>query len=151
MAAIIASGGRRGEGRAPGAVRRTGDEDAFVEAKRLYERALAEGEDAQLHVRYAWLLMGHSNFSLRQAVAQYERAIELDPSADKAHYQLIAARASLLEPERAIDLYKKRLAAAPTEIREYRFLANAYLTRHDYGNARPVIETGLELAPDDPG
>jgi hypothetical protein len=94
MAAIIASGGRRGEGRAPGAVRRTGDEDAFVEAKRLYERALAEGEDAQLHVRYAWLLMGHSNFSLRQAVAQYERAIELDPSADKAHYQLIAARAS---------------------------------------------------------
>jgi tetratricopeptide (TPR) repeat protein len=94
--------------------------------------------------------MRRANFSLRQALAQYERAIELDPSADKAHYQLIVTRASLLEPELAIYLYKKRLAAAPTEIRECRFLARAYLTRHDYGNASPVIETGLELAPDDP-
>ena len=59
--------------------------------------------------------MRRANFSLRQALAQYERAIELDPSADKAHYQLIVARASLLEPELAIYLYKKRLAAAPTE------------------------------------
>jgi tetratricopeptide (TPR) repeat protein len=94
--------------------------------------------------------MHRANLSLRQALAQYERAIELDPSVDKAHYQLIVARASLLEPELAIDLYKKRLAAVPTEIREYRFLAHAYLTRHDYGNARPVIEIGLDLAPDDP-
>jgi tetratricopeptide (TPR) repeat protein len=127
----------------------TGDEAAFVEAKRLYEQAVAEGADAELLVNYGGLLMRHANFTLRQALAQYERAIELDPSGDKACYQLIMARASLLEPELATDLFKKRLAAAPAEAREYRFLANAYLAGHDYGNALPVIETGLELAPDD--
>jgi tetratricopeptide (TPR) repeat protein len=128
----------------------TGDEDAFVEAKRLYEQALAEGADAQLLVRYGYLLQCHGSVSLRQAVAKYERAIELDPSADKAHYQLIGTRAMLQEPERAIDLYKKRLAAAPTEVREYRFLAHAYLAGHEYDEARAVAETGLELFPDDP-
>ena len=34
-------------------------------------------------------------------------------------------------------------------MREYRFLANAYLMAHAYDRAREVVEAGLELAPDD--
>jgi tetratricopeptide (TPR) repeat protein len=127
-----------------------GDEDAFVEAKRLYEEALAERADGQLLEKYGYLLQCHGSFSLRRAVAQYERAIELDPTADKVHYELIGARAKLGEPELVIDLYQKRLAAAPAEIREHRFLAYAYLAGRDYGRAGAVVEGGLELAPDDP-
>jgi tetratricopeptide (TPR) repeat protein len=128
----------------------TGDEQTFAEARRLYEQALAEGADAQALAGYGYLLQCHGSFSLRQAVAQYERAIELDPGADKPHYQLIGARAMLGEPERAIDLYRKRLAAAPAEIREYRFLANAYIATRQFEEAGGVVDTGLELAPDDP-
>jgi tetratricopeptide (TPR) repeat protein len=128
----------------------TGDEDAFVDAKRLYEQALAEGEDAPTLVGYGGLLLRHANFALRRALVQFENAIELDPGLDMAHYQLIATRAMLLEPERAIELYRKRLAAAPADIREYRFLATACLQGHDYAEARAVTEAGLELVPNDP-
>lgn len=128
----------------------TGDEDVFVDAKRLYEKALAEGEDAPLLVGYGGLLLRHANFALRRALVQFENAIELDPGLDIAHYQLIATRAMLLEPERAIELYRKRLAAAAGDIREYRFLATACLQCHEYAEASAVIEAGLELVPDDP-
>jgi tetratricopeptide (TPR) repeat protein len=127
----------------------TGDEEAYVEAKRLYEQALEQDADAEVLVGYGYLLQCHGSYSLRRAVFQYERAIELDPRADKPHYQLIGARAMLGEPERAIDLYRKRLAAAPAQVREYRFLAHAYLAGHQYDAADGVVETGLELVPDD--
>jgi hypothetical protein len=60
----------------------TGNEDVFVEAKRLYERALEETPDAGLLMRHGYLLECHGRLSIRRAVAQYERSIELDPSAD---------------------------------------------------------------------
>jgi tetratricopeptide (TPR) repeat protein len=34
-------------------------------------------------------------------------------------------------------------------VREYRFLASAYLAAHEHEQARKVIEAGLEVAPDD--
>src|SRR5207245_749248 len=91
----------------------------------------------------------HGRYSLRQAVAQYERAIALDPDADKPHYQLIGAYAALGEPERPLERYQQRLAQSPTEVREHRFLANAHLAAREYGEATRVIDAGLALAPDD--
>jgi hypothetical protein len=51
----------------------TGDKDAFVEAKQPFEQALTEAADVELLVGYGSLLMRRANFSLRQALAQYER------------------------------------------------------------------------------
>lgn len=45
--------------------------------------------------------------------------------------------------------YEPRLAAAPDEPREYRFLANAYVLTQAYARAREVADAGLELLPDD--
>jgi Tfp pilus assembly protein PilF len=57
----------------------TGDDKAYVEARTLYEQALAESPDhANLHMNYAYLLECHARNQLRQAVAHYERAIELN-------------------------------------------------------------------------
>jgi Flp pilus assembly protein TadD len=126
-----------------------GAEDDFVEAKRLYELALADGADAELLADYGFLLECHGRNELRRAVAQYERAIELDPDYDKAHYQLIGARAGLREPDLAVDAYEQRLAASPGGVREHRFLAQAYLNAHAYARARDVVAAGLDLAPDD--
>jgi len=127
----------------------TGDEAAYLEALRLYEQAIANGAQAQDLVDYGFLLESHARNELRRAVEQYERAAELDPNLDKAYYQIIGARAGLQETELPIALHEKRLAAAPNDIREYRFLAGAYLAAHAYGEAAEVIERGLAVAPDD--
>ena len=86
---------------------------------------------------------------MRQATEQYQRAIELDPDADKPRYQLIWAQAALGEPEEAIALYTRRLADSPTDVREHRFLARAYLAARDHADAGSVIAAGLVLDPDD--
>jgi tetratricopeptide (TPR) repeat protein len=128
----------------------TGREDAFVEAKRLYEQALAESPDeAELHREYGYLHECHARNQLRQAIAEYERAIELDPGGTKAHYQLIGARAGLLEPEIAIAIYEQRLAGSPNDLDAHRLLATAYLAARQYGSAQRVVERGLALAPND--
>jgi len=128
----------------------TGDEEAYRAARPLYEEALGQAPDARLLVRYGYLLECHGRRSLRQAVEQYERAIELDPSFDKAHYQLIGARAGLREHELSIDRHERRLSAAPTDLRQHRFLASAYLLAGQFSKARSVIDAGLKLAPEDP-
>lgn len=128
-----------------------GDEDTFAQAKRLYEQALAgaEASDPTVLLGYGYLLECHGRYALRQAVGYYEHAIELDRDADKPHYQLIGAYAALGEPERPLERYQQRLAQSPGEVREHRFLANAYLAARNYGEAARVIEAGLALAPDD--
>ena len=46
-------------------------------------------------------------------------------------------------------MYKKRLAASPDQIREYRFLAGAYLRSGAFDEAGTVIAAGRKLEPDD--
>jgi tetratricopeptide (TPR) repeat protein len=127
----------------------TGDEAVFREALPLYEEAVANAPSAGDLVGYGYLLESHGRNEIRLAVKQYERAVELDQTFDKARYQLIGARAGLREPHHEVAVYEKRLAAAPDDIREHRFLATAYLAAGAYDKAREVAERGLALAPDD--
>ena len=62
-----------------------GQEHDVVAAKPLFERAIAEAEDARLLTGYGYLLESHGRNELRHAVELYERAIELDPEDDKPH------------------------------------------------------------------
>ena len=126
-----------------------GDERDFLEAKPLFEQAVADVEDPRLLTGYGYLLESHGRNELRRAAALYERAIALDPAEDKPHYQLISARAGLGEPERAVSACKELLAANPRGVREHRFLALAYVAAHAYGNALATAEAGLALAGDD--
>lgn len=126
-----------------------GNEHDFLAAKPLFERALAKRPDADLLLQYGYLLECHGRNELRQAAAQYEQAIEHDPHADKPVYQLINAYTCLREPERAVALCEARLAAAPGDLREHRFLASAYLLARDYNNAKSIIEAGLALKAND--
>jgi hypothetical protein len=126
-----------------------GEESDFLAARCLYERALAGEHDARDLTDYGYLLESHARLELRRAVELYERAIQLDPSYDKPHYQLISARAGLQEPELPIASYEQRVSGSPDDVREYRFLATAYLGAHAFGQARDAAEAGLALAPDD--
>jgi tetratricopeptide (TPR) repeat protein len=126
-----------------------GDEATFLEALPLYEQAAANGASPDELRDYGYLLECHARNQLRGAVVQYERAIKMNPSLDKVRYQLISARAGLQETDREVDAYEKRLAQAPGDVREYRFLACAHLAAGAYDKAREVAERGLSLAPND--
>src|SRR5579859_6507302 len=129
---------------------RPGGESAYTEAMLAYQQLLAEHpEDARLHLEYGYLQECHGRNLIRAAAGRYERAIELDPGWDKPHYQLIFARSALHESERVIELYKERLAASPGQIREYQFLASAYLRSGALEQASEVIAAGRNLDPDD--
>ena len=126
-----------------------GDEADYLAAKPLYEDALVEASSAELYVEYGYLVECRARRELRQAVEQYRHAIELDPNMDKAHYQLIHALAALFDTDEMIALYERRVAAAPGDPRQYRFLARAYAAAGRHERAREAIDAGLELAPDD--
>lgn len=126
-----------------------GEEADFVAAKRAYEEALAKEPDAVLLRDYGYLLECHGRNELRQAVAQYRRSLELDPDADKVHYQLIHALAALFDTEEMVAAYRERLAAAPEDLRAHRLLASAELATGQYVQARRIVDAGLGLAPED--
>jgi tetratricopeptide (TPR) repeat protein len=129
---------------------RPGGESAYAEAMTIYQQLLGEHpDDARLHLEYGYLQECNGRNLIRAAAGCYERAIELDPGWDKPHDQLIFARSALHESERVIELYKQRLAAAPDQIREYRFLAGAYLRSGALDEASRVIAAGRKLEPDD--
>jgi tetratricopeptide (TPR) repeat protein len=127
----------------------TGDEATYLEALPLYQAAAADGDDAGDLLGYGYLLECRGRDLLKLAIAQYERAVELEPDDDRPRYQLISARAALGDVDREIFVYRDRLEASPGSIREYRLLATSYLAAREYDRALEVIGRGLALAPDD--
>src|SRR5689334_4991884 len=62
----------------------TGDPAFLEEAQPLFEDALAANpDDAWLRLRYGYLLECRARILLRDALAQYGRAAELDPASRK--------------------------------------------------------------------
>ena len=136
-----------------------GEDDDFLAAKPLFEgeiqrrvrsEAGLRGPDAALLLRqYGYLLNCHGRITIRRALEQYQRSIDLGPDDDQVHYMWIGAKASLDEATDAITRYRERVAASPGNSRELRFLAHAYLAAKDFDAAEGVIDTGLAIAPDD--
>ena len=122
-----------------------GDEDLYVRAKPRYEQAIAADPDPVLIRDYGYLLECHARRELRRAVEHYEQALALDPEADKVRYQKISAQAALGHIDEEIRDYAARVAAAPGDIREYRFLARAYLIAQQYDKAGGAVDAGLAL------
>ena len=136
------------------------DED-FLAAKPLFEAEIRRQQDSEgglpgpgaalLLRQYGYLLNCHGRIVIRRAIEQYQRSIDLGPDDDQVHYQWIGAKATLDEADDAITRYRERAAAAPGDVRELRFLAQAYLAAKEFGAAQGVIDTGLAVAPDDAG
>lgn len=125
-----------------------GDEQDYEAAKPLYERAVKQARDAETLLQYGYLLECHARNELRRALALYEEAIGIDPTADKPVWQLIGAYAGLREPEWAVAFCEQQFSAAGG-LRDQRFLATAYLAAGDHEKARGAIDAGLALEPQD--
>jgi tetratricopeptide (TPR) repeat protein len=136
-----------------------GEDVDFLAAKPLFEAEIQRqseaglpGPDAALVLRqYGYLLECHGRITIRRAVEQYQRSIDLGPDDDKTQYHWMGAKATLGEADDAVARYQQRVAASPGDVRELRFLSHAYLSAKDFAAAKAVIDTGLAIAPDDMG
>jgi tetratricopeptide (TPR) repeat protein len=86
--------------------------------------------------------------ALQDAVVFYERAVDADPSLEKAHYQLVGAFVALGRSHDAVARYERRLAEQP-DLLSHRCLAQAYVGAGRWDEARRTIAAGLALAPRD--
>jgi tetratricopeptide (TPR) repeat protein len=82
---------------------------------------------------------------LHEAIRLYERALAVDPSFAKAHYQLVAAYVALGRAHDAVARYEQRLAERPDTL-SHRCLAQAYVGAGRWGDAQRTIDAGLALA-----
>ena len=136
-----------------------GEDEDFLAARPLFEAEIRRREqseaglhgpeDSLLLRQYGYLLSCHGRITIRRAIEQYQRSIDLSWDDDQVQYMWIGAKATLDEAGDAITRYKARVAAAPGDVRALRFLAHAYLAAKDFDAAKGVIDTGLALAPDD--
>ncbi|HLW95782.1 MAG TPA: hypothetical protein VKS25_10415 [Solirubrobacteraceae bacterium] len=126
-----------------------GDEEDFVAAKDLYERALEATPTAETLQQYGYLLYCHGRRELRRATEQYRRALELDPRADKARYMLIGTLADLRDGDEMVALYERAVTDDPADVRNHRFLVNSYLAARDHQRALVAAAAGLERCPGD--
>jgi len=136
-----------------------GEEGDFLAAKPLFEAEIQrqeegeaglQGPDAALLLRqYGYLLTCHGRITIRRAIEQYQRSIDLGWDDDQVQYMWIGAKATVDEADDAITRYQERAAASPGDVRELRFLAYAYLAAKDFDAAKGTIGTGLALSPDD--
>src|SRR5262249_15787512 len=88
---------------------------------------------------------------LPAAIKSYERAISLNPDFAVAHYNLATAYEDVLEFDKAQAEYQAALRSDPKFYFGYNNLARSYLLhRKDYSSALNILNTGLELKPQEP-
>ncbi len=129
-----------------------GNDSVYEEALELFEKSLKEKpQDPELLVDFGYLLECRGRTLIRKAANMFEKAIKIKPEFSLARKRAMMARAALFESNKAIEMYKERIEKYPEDVQEYKYLIKAYLLANQYREAKKVVETALEIKPDDPG
>jgi len=83
-----------------------------------------------------------------KAAEQFQRAVQLDPTNDRAYINLAGAYQHLNQPEKAEETYKRAISVRPQYWRVYNLLGGYYLGRAQYGDAEKMYRKATELDPD---
>jgi type IV pilus assembly protein PilF len=101
-------------------------------------------EQEQAAIRYDLGVQAMQNGDARGALAEYEKAIALDPSFDLAHNALgLTYHLSFGEVDKAIAHYRRALELNPKFSEAYTNLGNVYLSLQRYTEAAPLYEKAL--------
>jgi len=85
-----------------------------------------------------------------QAIADFQRALELDPNYSAASHYQARAYEHLGQAELALAAYSQALRADPGNYRFYRDLGNFYIQRDQYNQSLEPLRKAVALAPDEP-
>ncbi len=111
-------------------------------------RRTAISDLAPVH-RVAGLLRANAGF-YEQAEAEYQRAIELDPSNGDAYRRLGQVYERNNRLDQALAVYKKAVELDPNYFKVYQDLGAYYSARGDDREAARQLEKCVQLAPDEP-
>ena len=85
-----------------------------------------------------------------QAIAQYERAIELEPANGDVHRHLGQAYRSDGQSEKAFASFLKAIDVDPGSYRNHEALADYYYRHGDFDSAARYFQAAVTIAPDEP-
>jgi tetratricopeptide (TPR) repeat protein len=83
-----------------------------------------------------------------KAAEQFQQAVQLEPTNDRAYSNLAGAYQHLHQPDKAEETYKRALAVRPQYWRSYTFLGAFYVAQAEYDKAAAMWRRATELDPD---
>jgi serine/threonine-protein kinase len=86
-----------------------------------------------------------------KAAEQFQQAVQLDPTNDRAYTSLAGAYQHLNQPDKAEETYKRAIAVRPQYWRVYSFLGSFYIAQAEYEKAAAMFRRSTELDPDNYG
>jgi tetratricopeptide (TPR) repeat protein len=110
---------------------------------RFYEYTLQYGESARLHNNLA---MAYSEEGrLKEAIGEYEKAVELADVYPQTHHNLGNAYRDLGEREKAIEEYQKAVVMSPRFMASYGSLVQLLINEERYEEALDYTEYVVEV------
>jgi len=115
----------------------------FAVAKLMVD-LFPEDIDARAQLGYAY----EGRNQVEQAIAQYERALEIDPTEHDFLRRIGYAYRGAGQHERALDYFRRYAEARPGDHSAFQALADAYCSQGEYERAESYYEQALIIDPD---
>ncbi|MHB9145294.1 MAG: tetratricopeptide repeat protein [Symbiobacteriia bacterium] len=117
--------------------------------ERAYEAALKRvnenPDSADAHVSLGWALFQKGQYN--EALAEYKKAIDIQPKHFKAQYNLGLAYAKVEKWDRAIDQFQMAIEIAPNNFQPHYDLAMAYRATNKLPDALRELDLAYRLNP----
>jgi tetratricopeptide (TPR) repeat protein len=127
----------------------TKDASLMTQARDACKQAVAlRSDEANGHICLGLVSDGTGQYE--QAVTEFQRAAQLDPTSDEAYTGLGKAYEQLGKADLAEKTYKQAVALQPNYWRVYNWLGTFYLRHGRFADAGNQFELLLKLAPDSP-
>jgi tetratricopeptide (TPR) repeat protein len=102
--------------------------------------------DAEGHLCLGLLEEGTGQYE--KAAAEFQQAVQLDPTNDRVYTNLAGAYQRLNQPDKAEETYKRAISVRPQYWRVYSFLGAFYIAQTEYERAAATFRRATELDPD---
>jgi tetratricopeptide (TPR) repeat protein len=117
------------------------------QGQRQLEKILRNGESPEAHLMMAIAMSGV--FRNKEAIAAYQKALELNPRLPMAHVGLATEYLRTSEPEKAMKEYQAELEINPNDYTANFYLGYLHRRNREYDESMKYLEKALRLRPKD--
>ena len=122
-------------------------QEAYANARAASDTALSLAPDLAAVHRVRGVLFESADFNWTAAEAEYRRALELAPNDGAGKTSLAGLRATLGDPEQAVDLTREGVLSDPLRASSYNYLAAYLASLGRLDEAEQAIRKAIELQP----